>query len=104
MDEAFHAPSAFFIRSPSGFERFGLACRLGRRSGYAGSSTGRPHPLVDAENDRKSIEKMPIFGRFTTHLQLLQKNKFENREFLKAEVAGSMGLSAVIARILSHFY
>jgi len=43
---------------------------------------------------------MPIFGRFATHLQQLQKNKFENREFLKAEVAGSMGLSAVIARIL----
>jgi len=41
---------------------------------------------------------MPIFGRFATHLQQLQKNKFENREFLKAEVAGSMGLSAVIAR------
>jgi hypothetical protein len=24
VDEAFHAPSAFFIRSPSGFEWFGL--------------------------------------------------------------------------------
>ena len=23
-DKAFHAPSAFFVRSPSGFERFGL--------------------------------------------------------------------------------
>jgi len=44
---------------------------------------------------------MPIFGRFATHLQQLQKNKFENREFLKAEVAGSMGLSAVIALLFS---
>jgi hypothetical protein len=52
----------------------------------------------------KKLKKMPIFGRFATHLQQLQKNKFENREFLKAEVAGSMGLSAVIARLLSHFY
>ena len=48
--------------SPSGFERFGLACRLGRRSGYAGSSTGRPRPLVDAENDRKSVKKDVISG------------------------------------------
>jgi hypothetical protein len=62
VDEAFHAPSAFFIRSPSGFERFGLACRLGRRSGSAGSSTGRPRPLVDAENDRKSVKKDVISG------------------------------------------
>ena len=46
---------------------------------------------------------MLVFYRLP-HLQQLQKNKFENREFLKAEVAGSMGLSAVIARLLSHFY
>ena len=61
-------------------------------------------PTIQISLLYKKIEKMPIFGRFATHLQQLQKNRFENREFLKAEVAGSMGLSAVIARLLSHFY
>ena len=47
VDEAFHAPSAFFIRSPSGFEWFGLACRLGRRARalrVKRASTGRTAP------------------------------------------------------------
>ena len=68
VDEAFHAPSAFFIRSPSGFEWFGLRfAPVGAKrasTGRTAPSRGRwikkvdeafmPHPLFLFEARRAS--------------------------------------------------
>ena len=65
MDEAFHAPSAFFIRSPSGFEWFGLRFAP---VGAKRASTGRTAPsrgrsdliFPDSRRLRKVRSRLPM--------------------------------------------
>ena len=61
-------------------------------------------PTIQISQLYKKIEKNADFCPICNSFATVTKKRFENREFIKAEVAGSMGLSAVIARLLSHFY